>query len=212
MIVSDNQETRERAAQLVASGGVVAFRTDTFYGLGADPFKREAVLAVNRLKGDEREGKPVLVVVSDAEVAERFVSYLTPLFRAISARHWPGALTLVAAARAELPEELTAGKGTVGVRLPADERVRAFVRACGGALTATSANLAGEPPARTALEVERSFPFGLSLIVDGGPTVAESPSTLLDVSAERARLIREGVVTRRELLETLDSIGAKLEG
>ena len=97
------------------------------------------------------------------------------------------------------------------MRLPGDEEVRALVRACGGALTATSANPAGASPARTAREVANYFPEGLALIVDGGETRAEHPSTVLDVNENSARLIREGVITRRELTETLRAIGATLE-
>src|ERR1043165_6528470 len=109
MIVKDNEESRQRAAQVISSGGVLACRTDTFYGLGADPFNRDAVRRINDLKG--RDGKPILVVISDAQEAERFITGRTDLFDAFSARHWPGALTIVVKARREVPEELTAGTG-----------------------------------------------------------------------------------------------------
>lgn len=196
-ILRDDAETRERARSVVARGGVVAFRTDTFYGLGASPFDVEAVRAVNDLKG--REGKPILVVISDAGEAERLLAHRTKLFDQLAARFWAGALTLVSRAREELPEELTAGTGTIGVRLPADEDVREFVRACGGVLTATSANRAGEPPARSAGEVARAFPAGLDLIVDGGETRAAEASTVVDVTGKQARLIREGVIWWAEI-------------
>jgi L-threonylcarbamoyladenylate synthase len=204
MIVKDGEEARERAAQIITAGGVIAFRTDTFYGLGADPFNRDALRRVNELKG--RDGKPILVVISDENEAERFIANRTKLFDAVSARHWPGALTIVVQARPEVPDELTAGSGTVGLRLPDDEAVRSFIRACGGALTATSANLAGEPPARTAEEVARSFPIALDLIIDGGLAQGDKPSTVLNVSGSHVRLIREGVISRRELEETLRTL------
>src|SRR2546423_9990516 len=114
LIYPDSEETRERAAKVVAAGGIVAFRTDTFYGLGADPFNVEALEALNELKG--RDGKPILVLVSDPEVVERLIAHRTHAFDALAARKWPGALTLVVAARADLPELLTAGPGTVGGR------------------------------------------------------------------------------------------------
>jgi L-threonylcarbamoyladenylate synthase len=192
MIFVDDEKTRREAARIIKSGGVVAFRTDTFYGLGADPFNVEALRTIKSLKGRE-EGKPILVIISDAVQAERLIVAST-LFDAMRARYWPGALTLVAKARREVSDELTAGTGTVGVRLPDDETVRAFVLACGGALTATSANLSGEPPARNAQEVARSFPEGLALIVDGGVAQSDQPSTVLDVSGEKMRLIREGAI------------------
>ena len=204
MILRDGQETRRRAAALIKAGGLIAFRTDTFYGLGADPFNRGALQQLLALKGRE-DGKPILLVIGDAPEVERFSSHRAKLFEALSERHWPGALTLVLSARADLPPELTAGTGTIGLRLPADEAVRELVRACGGALTATSANPAGAPPARTAAEVAQFFPAGLSLIVDGGATHSEEASTVLDVSRDEPRLIREGAVDWHELQETIKS-------
>lgn len=210
MIISGGQQSGARAAEFIDRGGVIGFRTDTFYGLGVDPFNRDALKVLNELKG--REGKPILVLISDEEAASRLITTRTRLFDALSARHWPGALTLVCGARAELPAELTAGTETVGVRLPADEEVRALVRACGGALTATSANPAGMAPARTASEVESYFRGRLDLIVDGGESAAERPSTVLDVSSNPPVLIREGVMTRGELASTFRELGVTLVG
>jgi L-threonylcarbamoyladenylate synthase len=198
-------EANARAAAAVAAGSVIAFRTDTFYGLGANPLDGGALGAINDLKG--REGKPILVVLSDAAEAPKMIAEATPLFEHLARAHWPGALTLVARARAGLPEELTAGTGTIGVRLPADEEVRGLVRACGGALTATSANPAGRAPARSAAEVVSYFPEGLALVVDGGEVRTEQPSTVLDVSGVKPKLIREGVATRAALERTLRGIG-----
>jgi L-threonylcarbamoyladenylate synthase len=193
MMMADGPEARARARRVVLAGGVVAFRTDTLYGLGVDPFNRAALGALRALKGRE-EHKPVLVVLGDAADAGRFTSSGAKLFEALSARFWPGALTLVVAARAEVPAELTARTGTVGVRLPDDSEVRALIRACGGALTATSANRAGQTPTRTAAEVAAAFPNGLDLIIDGGAARSAQPSTVVDVTGAEARLIREGVV------------------
>ena len=206
ILVQDSEETRARAAQVIAGGGVLAFRTDTFYGLGADPFNREALRRLNILKGRDG-GKPILIVIGDVVEAERFIINKSPLFDYVAERHWPGALTIVVNARPEVPDELTAGTGTVGLRLPDDEDVRSFIRACGGALTATSANRAGEPPARHAEEATRSFPEGLDLIVDSGASRGGKPSTVIDLSGQQIRLIREGAVSRIELNETLSQLG-----
>lgn len=202
----DNTETRERAGRTVRAGGVVIFRTDTFYGVGADPFDTEALTAVNELKG--RDGKPVLCLISEAADAARLISSRTRAFELLAAAHWPGALTLVAEARAELPRLLTAGTGTVGIRLPDDEEARAVVRACGGVLTATSANPTGRAPARSAAEAAVYFPE--LFIIDGGDARTDLPSTVVDVSTERPRLIREGVVTRAHLAATLQAAGIEL--
>jgi L-threonylcarbamoyladenylate synthase len=202
----DNPETRERAGRVVKAGGLVVFRTDTFYGVGADPFDPGALGAVNELKG--RDGKPILCLIGEANDAGRLVSKRTRAFDLLAAAHWPGALTLVAEARAELPELLTAGTGTVGLRLPDDEDARAVVRACGGVLTATSANPAGLPPARTAEGAARYFPD--LFVIDGGEARTDLPSTVVDVSTERPRVIREGVVTRAEIETTLRAEGFEL--
>lgn len=209
MITPDSAEAHQRAAKVIARGGVLAFRTDTFYGLGANPFDERALQRLNQLKG--REAKPILVIISDAAQAARFIEAQSILFEALASRHWPGALTIVERAHSELSDELTAGTKTIGVRLPYDERVREFVASCGGALTATSANLAGATPARTALEVAQAFSNELDLIVDSGTARGEKPSTVIDVSEGHARLIREGAVPVRELVETLQSIGVQLK-
>jgi L-threonylcarbamoyladenylate synthase len=202
LILQDSAPAHAQAADVVKAGGIVAFRTDTFYGLGVDPFNRAAIGALRALK-DREAAKPVLVVISDAPVAARFMAGRSSAFDALAAQFWPGALTLVVAARAEVPPELTAQSGTIGVRLPDDETVRALVRACGGALTAPSANRAGEVPARTAAEVAAAFPSGLDLIVDGGATLSTQPSTVVDVTGAQPRLIRAGVIAWHELERAL---------
>jgi L-threonylcarbamoyladenylate synthase len=198
MILKDSTEAHARAAQIIAAGGVIAFRTDTFYGLGADPFNQAALRKIKALKGRE-DGKPILVILSETTEVDRFINERSSLFDALSARHWPGALTIVASARSGIPEELTAGTGTIGVRLPDDSSVRELVHACGGALTATSANPSGSPPARNAQEFLNYFSAGLDLIIDGGETRSDKPSTVVDVSGKEPRLIREGVITREQL-------------
>jgi L-threonylcarbamoyladenylate synthase len=100
---------------------------------------------------------------------------------------------------------LTAGTKSLGVRLPDDDDVRSLVRACGGALTATSANVSGQPPARTAKEVENYFPTGIDLIIDGGEATAIEPSTVLDLIGPEPRLIREGAV-KLEMLADLKQV------
>jgi L-threonylcarbamoyladenylate synthase len=213
-ILIDNAQSRARAAQLVASGGVLAFRTDTFYGLGADPFNRDALKKLNELKGIGPKSilgpKAILLVIGDLPEADRFIRSPSPLFKLLAERHWPGSLTLVADAKAKVPSEMTAGTGTIGVRLPDDEEVRAFVRACGGALTATSANPTGEPPAGTAREAARYFKDRLDLVIDGGPARSDLPSTIIDTTGQTAKLIREGALPLKDIRRTLRSAGAKL--
>jgi len=191
-------ENFNEAAKIVRNGGVIAFRTDTFYGLGSDPLNAAAVRKIKELKGRE-ENKPILLLISDLDQIDRFIEE-PESYRKVAAQHWPAALTLIGRARPELPTELTAGTNTVGLRLPDDEGVRAFVRECGGALTATSANPSGSPAAETAAEVENYFPTGIDLIIDGGAALITEPSTVVDVSGERPTMIREGALKRSELV------------
>ena len=195
----DDAETRARAAAIISGGGVIAFRTDTFYGLGADPLNAAAVSKIKKLKGREAN-KPILLLISDLDQIDRLIEE-PDSYRKIAVQHWPGALTLIGKARPELPTDLTAGTNTIGLRLPDDEEVRALVRVCGGALTATSANPSGKPPAETAVEVENYFPTGIDLMVDGGAALITQPSTVVDVTGKQPRMIREGAVKRSELSE-----------
>jgi L-threonylcarbamoyladenylate synthase len=198
VIQKDNAETRVQAAKIIAAGGVIAFRTDTFYGLGVDPLNSSAVRRVRELKGRE-EAKPILILISDMSEWERFIGEPSGIFGMIAIGHWPAPLTLIGPARAELPAELTAGTHSIGVRLPDDDNVRALVRACGGALTATSANISRQPPARTAEDVQAYFSAGIDLIIDSGEVTTTLPSTVLDLSGGEPRLLREGAVAREDL-------------
>ena len=202
VIAKDTPETRERAARIVADGGVIAFLTDTFYGLGADPLNAAAVRKIKNLKGRE-DRKPILLLISDLAEVDRFI-HQAEFFKLVARKHWPGALTLIGAARSIVPDDLTAGTKSLGVRLPDDETVRTLVRVCGGALTATSANPSSQPPARTAHEVESYFSTGIDLIVDGGDAKVTEPSTVLDVSTSPPKLVREGLVTRETLKELFE--------
>jgi L-threonylcarbamoyladenylate synthase len=184
-----------KASEVISNSGVIAFRTDTFYGLGANPFDRAAVARIRELKGRD-DHKPILLLISDPEQVERLISVCSDEFNIAARKFWPGPLTIIGAAVAALPEEITSGTGTVGVRLPADENVRELVRQCGGVLTATSANPSGREPARSAQEVAEYFPRGLDLIVDGGEVSATEPSTVLDVSSSPPRVVRAGAISQ----------------
>lgn len=172
---------------------MIAFRTDTFYGLGADPFHASAVARIRALKGRE-DDKPILLLISDLDQIERLIPERSADFMRLAAKFWPGPLTIVGKANTDLPEGITAGTGTVGVRLPADQSVRDLVCQCGRALTATSANPAGRDPARSAEEVRNYFPEGIDLIIDGGQVTAIEPSTVVDATVSPPRVIREGAI------------------
>ena len=198
-------QSNESAANTISRGGIIAFRTDTFYGLGADPFDREAVERIKQLKGRE-EKKPILIIISDYDQLHRFIDRVSPAFELLAKQFWPGALTLIGNAHASVPEEITAGTKSVGVRLPNDDRVRALVRSCGGALTATSANPSNAGPAGGAREIQDYFGDAIDLIVDDGPARSDLPSTVVDVSGAEPRLIRDGMIAWAKIKSSMASL------
>jgi len=198
----DNEETRKLAAGIISNGGLIAFRTDTFYGLGADPLNEAAVDRIKTVKGRD-EGKPILLLIAELTDLDPLVLSIPPLYRKVAEAFWPGPLTIVMPADPQLPDGVTAGTGSVGLRLPDDARLRALVAECGGRLTATSANVSGSEPATSAADVQRYFPSGVDLIIDGGEVQVTKPSTVIDINANPPRLIREGAISREQLKKTL---------
>jgi L-threonylcarbamoyladenylate synthase len=193
VILENSQATNSQAAEVIARGGVIGFRTDTFYGLGANPFNREAVRRLKQLKGRE-DRKPILIVIGNRQTVTRFVVKETSAFDRLAATFWPGPLTLIGRATTQVPEEITAGSSTIGLRLPDDQIVIELIEACGGALTATSANPASAEPARSAREVFDYFGEALDLIIDGGVVTTDRPSTVVEAIEDEPRLIREGAI------------------
>jgi L-threonylcarbamoyladenylate synthase len=191
--VSIPKTTNSQISDVIARGGVIAYRTDTFYGLGADPFNRDAVRKIKELKGRD-DHKPILIIISDRQDLSRFIAEPTEQFNLLAEAFWPGPLTLIGQAASIVPDEITAGTKTIGVRLPNDDDLCGLVRTCGGALTATSANPSNELPATSAQEVFRYFGEAIDLIVDGGEVTSDQPSTVVDVSNVGPKLIREGAI------------------
>lgn len=171
----------------------MAFPTETFYGLGANALDREAVARVFKVKG-RPESKPLLVLVDSVKMAESLALEVSGLARQLMAACWPGPLTLVVRATPELPSELTAGKGTVGMRIPDHRVALGLVRAARFPVTAPSANPSGEEPPTTAEGVRRFFEGKIDLILDGGAVPGGRPSTIVDVSVSPPRLLRAGAL------------------
>jgi L-threonylcarbamoyladenylate synthase len=181
------------AARVLRAGGVVAFPTETFYGLGAAALDARAALSVFELKGRPRSS-PLLVLVDSVEMAER-IAIVPDRAWPMIARHWPGALTLVFEARAVVPAEVTASTGTVGVRVSSHAVASGLVTALGGPVTAPSANPSGFAPPRTADEILAHLGGAVDLVLDAGETTGGLPSTVLDVTVDPPRVIRPGAVS-----------------
>src|SRR5436309_5029408 len=183
----------QTAAGVLRDGGLVAFPTETFYGLGANALDPDAVGRVFRAKG-RPASMPLLVLVDSTRMVRTVAADVPVRAERLMARHWPGPLTLVLRARPELPPALTAGTGTLGVRLSGHPLARALVRIAGLPVTAPSANPHGAASPVTAGEVKTSLGGAVDLIVDGGPTAGGAPSTVLDLTGPRPRVVRAGAV------------------
>jgi L-threonylcarbamoyladenylate synthase len=186
------------AAGVLAEGGVVALPTETFYGLAVDPFDTDALARLNRLKR-KPEGSPFLLLVEGPAQVERIAARLPDLYLGVVERFWPGPLTVVLPAAEGVPSEVSGGRGTVAVRTPGLSLPRRLAGRLGRPITGVSANIFGEPPCRTATDVAVCFGEEIELILDGGPTPGGAPSTILDLSGPRPRVLREGLVPRTAL-------------
>ncbi len=180
-------------------GRLVAFPTETFYGLGAHALDGDAVARVFMAKGRPSE-KPLIVLVESVTMAERLTRSVSPMARELMTRYWPGPLTLVLRARDDLPQELTAATGTVSLRVPGHPLALALVRIAGIPITAPSANPSGAEPPRTAGEVLAGLSGRIDLILDGGPTAGGLPSTILDLTTEPPRVVRAGAIEVTDLV------------
>ena len=190
-------------SQVILQGGVAAFPTETFYGLGADARNEEALQKIFQIKGRE-ENKPLLLLIADRDWLSGLVRNIPPAAGRLMEKFWPGPLTLVFEASPRLSALLTGGTGTVGVRLSPHPVAQALIRAVGRAITATSANLSGQPSASVAAEVFRALGNRVDAILDGGQTPGGLGSTVLDVSSPAPRIIRRGVISQAELVPFLD--------
>jgi L-threonylcarbamoyladenylate synthase len=183
-----------RAAAVLRDGGLVAFPTETFYGLGAAANDPTALRRVYAVKG-RSESKPLLVLIDSIAMAESLAAEVTPRARELMGRHWPGPLTLVLRARPDLPPVLTAGTGTIGMRMSPHPVARGLVRALGAPVTAPSANPEGGAPPTSAAQVLKAFDGRIDLVIDGGPTAGGPASTVVDVTTDAELVLRAGAVT-----------------
>ena len=190
------------AEELIRSGKAIAVPTDTLYGLAADPYNLAAVNEINRIKRRTVD-RAVPLLVDSIDRAAEIAQNPPKLFFELARKYWPGALTLVVAAAPGLPLKITGNTGKVGLRWPKAPIAEALITACGRALTGTSANLTENPPCTTAEDVMLQIGDAVPLIIDGGPTAAHVPSTVIELTGSQARLIRPGAIPESELKDIL---------
>ncbi|MEQ1795715.1 MAG: L-threonylcarbamoyladenylate synthase [Nitrospira sp.] len=197
-----------RLAPMVRSGKVIAIPTETYYGLGVNPFDVAAVARLTSIKG-RPDGKPILILIGDRAQLAELVTDVSPAAQVLMETYWPGPLTLVFSSNTKIPHAVTAGTGTVGVRQTSCATLAELLRQI-GPLTGTSANRSGEPPAQTALEVERTLGSLIDRIVDAGPAPGGLPSTVVRV-CDGVEMIREGPIDRESIQQTLAARGFHLK-
>lgn len=191
-----------RAVAAVRAGGVIAFPTRCLYGLGADAFNAEAVERIFRIKQRPLHN-PILILIDRPDRLDRLVSEVSPAADRIKDHFWPGRITLVFRAGEAIPPYLTAGSGKIGIRLPGHPVAAALVNALQTPLTGTSANLSGRPGCRRIEDLNFQIAGKLDLILDAGPLRGGRGSTVVDVTVDPPKILREGEVSGAEIMKLL---------
>lgn len=200
ILLTSHEDALSRALQVLASGGLVAFPTETVYGLGADLFNEQALRRLYRVKGRGAE-KALPVLIGDAHDLPRVAIELSPMATRLAQAFWPGPLTLVVRRQPSLPARLSP-YATVGVRMPNHPFARLLLQKT-GPLAVSSANRSGEPSAKSAAEVMTALGGRIELVLDGGECGGGLPSTVIDCAGEEPRLLRPGPIAMDDILGAL---------
>ena len=195
----------DAAAEAVLRGGVIAFPTDTVYGLGCSLLDVAAVEMVGRLKRRAPE-HAYISLIPDPSQALGLALSVSGIAKRLIDRFWPGPLSLVFVAAEIVPLRVRGSGGTIALRCPNDVLSHALLQRIGGPMVSSSANLSGQPPAATAEEVVATFGNQLDLVLDGGPRRGGVPSTLVDVSGPRPKLLRRGALDVTSWLGEFDDL------
>lgn len=196
-----NERIRQ-AARVLREGGIVAYPTDTLYGLAVDPRSPDAVTRLFTVK-ERQQGQAIpLIAASEDQAAE--VAEFNETARRLSQTFWPGPLSLVLPVRGVICPDVTAGDRTVAVRVPANETARALAAALGFCITATSANLSGQAPTDSPEVVRAGIGARIDYLLDDGLAPGGAPSTIVRITADEVTLVRDGAVPWNRVLESLE--------
>jgi L-threonylcarbamoyladenylate synthase len=196
-----DESVLQHAADVVRSGGLIVYPTETLYGIGADANNPAAIRKVHEAKG-RTERKPILVIVDSVEMMLPYVESVSLAARILMEKLWPGPLTLVFKASGLVSSELVQSTGTIGVRIPSGRLCLRLLAHLGVPLTSTSANSSGEKPARGVKEIQEGL-TGIDLYLDAGELPESQPSTVVDVSGDIPRVLRSGAVATDKLEQVL---------
>jgi L-threonylcarbamoyladenylate synthase len=196
------------AAEVVQAGGLIVYPTETIYGIGSNALNRRGIARIQALKR-RSEPRPILVLVPTIESVVPLVERISATGLKFMEAFWPGPLTLVFSASRAIPEELTQGKGTIGIRIPCCTLCIRLLELCQCPITSTSANLSGEVPLTSIEEMKKVLTPGIDLYLDAGVLPPSKPSTVVDVSEEIPRLVREGAVSAEALRAVFPGIAVE---
>ena len=189
----------QSAGTVIKGGGIVVFPTRCLYGLGADAFNAEAVDRIFKIKQRPTQ-KPILILIEQRIQLERLVSHASSAAFCIMDHFWPGRVTLVFKAGGDVPHHLTSGTGKIGIRLPGHPVAAALIRFLGKPITGTSANLSGESGCHRLGDLKPQLTRQLDAALDAGPLKGGTGSTVVDVTGDIPRILREGEISATELL------------
>lgn len=190
------------AVKILRKGGVIAYPTETFYGMGADAENEEAIEKIYTIKGRSFKN-PISIIIGERTDVIRLTDNIPETGRILMDRFWPGGLTILFDASHNVPQRLTAGTGKIGIRLSSNIIATSLAKTLSRAITATSANLAGENECSSADEVINSIGDRVDAIIDGGQTPGGLGSTIIDITVDPPAIIREGVIPSSFILDTL---------
>lgn len=196
---NSEEKSLARAVEILARGGIIAYPTETFYGLGVDASDEEAVRKIFAVKGRDFKN-PVSLIIGHSDDVYPFVKDVPQTAKKLMAAFWPGALTIVFAASDKVSPLLTAGSGKIGLRISSHPIALKIVQKLKSPLTATSANLSGAPECAEASEVIEQIGGRIDAIVDGGQTPGDKASTVVDVTCSPPVILREGAISEESLL------------
>ncbi|MBW2020713.1 MAG: threonylcarbamoyl-AMP synthase [Deltaproteobacteria bacterium] len=200
---SPDPEMIGKAASLIKNGGLVIFPTSSFYGLGAEAFHADAIDKVFRVKKRDPQ-KPVLILVASPADLAPLVRSIPKIATRLMEALWPGSMTLVFHAAEALPSNLTGHTGKIGIRLTSHPVASALVRAAGYPITGTSANLSGTGGRTTVADIDPQIRDQVDLVLDAGKTMGGKGSTVVDVTVNPLKILREGVISAERIKEISD--------
>lgn len=201
-ILKDTIEEIKEAADIIAKGGLVAFPTETVYGLGADALNGGAVKNVYAAKGRPSDN-PMIVHISSKDDLLKLTPQMTPDMEKLMDRFWPGPMTMIVPRKDIIPDVTTGGLDTVGIRMPSNEKARDLIRLSGCPIAAPSANLSGKPSPTTAQHVIDDLDGRVDAIICSTDCTVGIESTVIDMTGEIPMILRPGIITKEDIEETL---------